>query len=111
MSKSVESSRESGAHHFKDKGHLKSEKYCGAHDQGKHGKPAKVEGLHQTANLLCTSSPTLNIQGDCTRPPANLQIASCWEANYGRAMAIKNLNSNQRGRGLHQVAPLRHLIA
>jgi len=36
MSKSVEVSETSGAHHFKDKGHLKSDKKEGAHSSGKH---------------------------------------------------------------------------
>ena len=52
MSKSVASSKESGAHHFKDKGHLKAEKYCGAHDTGKHEKPAKTEGLHDVGKPI-----------------------------------------------------------
>jgi len=50
--KSVSAQKESGAHHFKDKGHLKAEKYCGAHDTGKHEKPAKAEGLHDVGKPI-----------------------------------------------------------
>ena len=42
--KTVVSSKESGAHSFKDKGHLKREKYEGAHDTGKHEAPKKEQG-------------------------------------------------------------------
>jgi hypothetical protein len=45
--KTVVSSKESGAHHFKDKGHLKSDKKEGAHDPGKHESPLKVEGAFE----------------------------------------------------------------
>ena len=52
MSKSENSSKESGAHGFKDKGHLKSEKYCGAHDTGKHEKPLKEQGVHSSGKPI-----------------------------------------------------------
>jgi len=54
--KSVSAQKESGAHHFKDKGHLKAEKYCGAHDTGKHEPPAKGQGVHANASKPITHS-------------------------------------------------------
>ena len=46
MSKSETAAKESGAHGFKDKGHLKREKYEGAHSSGKHELPLKEQGMH-----------------------------------------------------------------
>jgi hypothetical protein len=44
--KTVVAAKEGGAHYFKDKGHLKSDKKEGAHDPGKHEAPLKIEGAH-----------------------------------------------------------------
>ena len=46
--KSEKSSKDSGAFHFKDKGHLKAEKASGAHHNKAKGHelPAKAEGRH-----------------------------------------------------------------
>ena len=46
--KTAVSSKESGAHFFRDKGHLPSAKKEGAHHTKKHELPAKSEGRHLT---------------------------------------------------------------
>jgi len=49
MSKSVEVSKTSGAHHFKDKRPtLKSDKKEGAHSSGKHESALKEQGVYSS---------------------------------------------------------------
>jgi len=52
MSKSVSAQKESGAHHFKDKGHLKSAHPQGPVDNGKHEKPLKEQGVHSSGKPI-----------------------------------------------------------
>ena len=52
MSKSVNAAKESGAHGFKDKGHLKSDKKEGAHSSGKHEQPLKEQGVHSSGKTI-----------------------------------------------------------
>ena len=57
MSKVEKSSKESGAHAFKDKGHLKSDKKEGAHHNKAKGHelPSKSEGLHDVGKPITHS--------------------------------------------------------
>ena len=57
--KTVVSSKESGAHHFRDKGHLKSDKKEGAHSQGKHEAPIKEQGAHERKD-----KPQVHVESD-----------------------------------------------
>jgi hypothetical protein len=52
MSKNTVAAKESGAHSFKDKGHLKRNKYEGAHDTKKHGQPLKEQGAHDAGKPI-----------------------------------------------------------
>ena len=70
MSKSETAAKPSGAHSFKDKGHLKSEKYCGAHDTKKHELPSKAEGGHERKDKPQVHIEDVNHHSGRPHPPA-----------------------------------------
>jgi hypothetical protein len=70
MSKNENAAKESGAHHFKDKGHLKSDKREGAHSQGKHEAPLKEQGAHERKDKPQVHVEDVNHHSGRPYPPA-----------------------------------------
>jgi len=60
----------SGAHHFKDKGHLPSAKKEGAHDSAKHESPLKGEGAHTAKAKPLVHTENVNTHNGRPHPPA-----------------------------------------
>ena len=70
MSKNTVAAKESGAHLFKDKGHLKSDKKEGAHSQGKHEAPLKEQGAHERKDKPQVHAESDTMHNGRQHPPA-----------------------------------------
>jgi hypothetical protein len=70
MSKVENAAKESGAHHFKGKGHLPSSKKQGAHDSGKHELPSKEQGAHVRNDKPLVHIEDVNHHSGRVHPPA-----------------------------------------
>jgi len=70
VSKSESSSKASGAHHFRDKGHLKSAHPQGPVDNGKHEKPLKEQGAHERKDKPQVHVEDVNHHSGRPHPPA-----------------------------------------
>jgi hypothetical protein len=70
VSKSVASSKESGAHHFKDKDHLKPAHQHGPVETGKHEQPLKEQGAHAREDKPLVHVDDVNHHSGGPHPPA-----------------------------------------
>ena len=97
MSKSESSSKESGAHHFAEKGHLKSDKKEGAHDPGKHEAPLKIEGAHANAK-----KPLVHAESDTQHNGRNHPAATKLDSKalthnaYGGKLRLSDAKGNDK---------------
>ena len=76
MKSKENSSKDSGAFHFSDKGHLPSSKKEGAHDQGKHESSLKEQGAHTPKNKTLVHTEDANTHNGRPHPPATRLVDS-----------------------------------